>query len=306
MDTRRLSYFACILEEGSITPAAQRLRLSQPALTKAMKLLEDELGVVLFERSMAGIAPTTYGEALYSRAKAILSEIRSAEEEIATLRGMAGERFRIGALPTLTASVVAKAVNEVSRRFPDLQIRVQEGTTQSLFRAMRRRELDLCLVYAGNVVSEHGFETHVIFQDQLNVVASSQHPLVRRSSIQVVELEPYPWCAAVGGNWPLVERMLRSAGLDPPQPRVDPGGAVQFLKALVGASEYLSVLPSHAITGELARGELVVLPVEGISLQREIIALRPRETELPASGRALLAALSRAAPAVAALLQASA
>ena len=305
MDTRRLSYFACILEEGSITAAAQRLRLSQPALTKAMKLLEDELGVVLFERSMAGITPTTYGEALYSRAKAILSEIRSAEEEIATLRGMAGERFRIGALPTL-ASVVAKAVNEVSRRFPDLQIRVQEGTTQALFRAMRRRELDLCLVYAGHVVSEHAFETHVIFQDQLNVIASAQHPLARRPTVEVAELGPYPWCAAVGGNWPLVERMLRSAGLDPPQPRVDPGGAVQFLKALVGASEYLSVLPSHAVTGELARGELVVLPVEGVSLQREIIALRPRETELPASGRALLAALSRAAPVAAALLLASA
>jgi len=143
MDARRLSYFACILEEGSITAAAQKLRLSQPALTKAMKLLEDELGVALFERTMTGITPTTYGDALYGRAKAILSELQRAHEEIATLRGMAGERFRIGALPTLTGSIVPKAVNEISRRFPDVQISVQEGQSHALFRALRRRELDL-------------------------------------------------------------------------------------------------------------------------------------------------------------------
>jgi len=71
---------------------------------------------------------------------------------------------------------------------------------------------------------------------------------------------------------------------------------VQFLKSLVSASEYLSVLPQHAMLGELARGELVVLPIDSITLDREIIALRPRDPDLPAHGRALLAALSRAAP----------
>lgn len=297
MDARRLSYFACILEEGSITAAAVRLRLSQPALTKAMKLLEEELGVVLFERTMTGISPTTYGDALYSRAKAVLSELQRAEEEIATLRGMAGERFRIGALPTLTASVVAKAVNEVSRRFPDLQIRIQEGQTQALFRALRRRELDLCLVYSGNVVGEHGFESHVIFRDQLKVVAGARHPLANRPVVTVADLVPYPWCTAVTGNWPLVQQMFQAAGFEPAQPRVDPGGAVQFLKALVSTSDFLAVLPLHAFAGERARGELVVLPIESIALDREIVALRPKEPELPASGRALLAALSRAAPA---------
>lgn len=297
MDARRLSYFACILEEGSITAAAARLRLSQPALTKAMKLLEEELGVVLFERTMTGISPTTYGDALYSRAKAVLSELQRAEEEIATLRGMAGERFRIGALPTLTASVVAKAVNEVSRRFPDLQIRIQEGQTQTLFRALRRRELDLCLVYSGNVVGEHGFESHVIFRDQLKVVAGARHPLANRPVVTVADLLPYPWCTAVTGNWPLVQHMFQAAGFEPPQPLVDPGGAVQFLKALVSTSDFLAVLPLHAFAGERARGELVVLPIDSIALDREIVALRPKEPELPASGRALLAALSRAAPA---------
>lgn len=296
MDARRLSYFACILEEGSITAAAQRLRLSQPALTKAMKLLEDELGVVLFERSMAGISPTTYGEALYSRAKAILSELQRAQEEIATLRGMAGERFRIGGLPTLTGSVIAKAVNEISRRFPELQIRIQEGQTQTLFRALRRRELDLCLVYAGNVAAEHGFESHVIFRDHLSVVSGARHPLARQPFVTVPELARYPWCAAVNGNWPLVERMFKEAGCEDAQPRVDPGGSTQFLKMLVIDSDYLTLLPRHAITGEVERGELVILPVEDLRIEREIVALRPKEPELPASGRALLAALARAAP----------
>ncbi len=137
----------------------------------------------------------------------------------------------------------------------------------------------------------------MIFRDQLKVVAGSRHPLAGRQVVTVPDLVGYPWCTAVSGNWPHVEQMFRSAGLEPAQPRIDPGGAVQFLKALVSASEYLTVLPRHAITGELARGELVVLPIDSISLDREIVALRPKEPELPAYGRALLAALSRAAPA---------
>ena len=254
MDTRRLGYFACILEEGSITAAAQRLRLSQPTLTKAMKLLEDEFGVVLFERSMTGITPTTYGEALYSRAKGILADMRRAQEEIATLRGMAGNHCRIGALPTLMGCVVAKAVEEISRRFPDVKIHIQEGQSQSLIRSLRRRELDVALVYCGNAVSEHGFASHVLFGDRLEVVASARHPLAGRPSVTVADLAPYPWCVAMSGNWRYVEQMFRSVGLEPREPRIDPGGAIQFLKGLVGASEYLAVMPQHAIAGELARG----------------------------------------------------
>lgn len=299
MDVRRLSYFTCILEEGSITAAAQRLRLSQPALTKAIKMLETELGVVLLDRSITGISPTSFGESLYGHAKAVLAELQRAQEEIATLRGLAGERFRIGTLPTLTESVVAKSVIEVRRRFPELQIRIQESNSATLLRALRRRELDLALVYSGNVGDDHNFESHVIFRDRLKVVAGRDHPLANQPVVSVAELAAYPWCSAVQGNWPLVERMFATAGIEPSQPCVDPGGAVQFLKTLVIAGPYLTLLPHHAMTAELERGDLIELPVETISLEREIVALRPKEPELGLPGRSLLAALSRAAPKIA-------
>ena len=297
MDTRRLGYFACILEEGSITAAAQRLRLSQPTLTKSMKLLEDEFGVVLFERSMTGITPTTYGEALYSRAKGILADMRRAQEEIATLRGTAGNHCRIGALPTLMGSIVAKAVEEISRRFPDVTIHVHEGPSQSLIRSLRRRELDVALVYCGNAAGEQGFTSQVLFGDRLEIVASARHPLAGRPSVTVADLAPYPWCVAMSGNWRCVEQMFRFEGLEPQEPRIDPGGAIEFLKSLVGASEYLGIIPQHAVVGELARGELIVLPTDSIFLNREIVAIRPKEVELPTYGRALLSAISRHAPA---------
>lgn len=298
MDTRRLSYFTCILEEGSITAAAQRLRLSQPTLTKAMKLLEDEFGVILFERSMMGITPTSYGEALYKRAKAILSDMQRAQEEIATLRGLAGEHCRIGALPTVMGNVVANAVNEISRRFPALKFYIQEGQTQALVRALRRRELDLVLVYRSNLIGEHTFAAHMLFCDRLAVVAGARHPLVGRTLVTVADLAPYPWCTAGNGNWPCIEQMFRSEGIEPHEPRVDPGGAFHFVKGLVGASEYLTVLPQHAVAAEIARGELFVLPIKSVSLNRTIVALQSKEVELPAYGRALLAAISRAAQAL--------
>lgn len=296
MDARRLSYFTCILEEGSITAAANRLRLSQPALTKAIKMLEQELGVVLLDRSITGISPTSYGEALYGHAKAVLSELQRAQEEIAVLRGIAGERFRIGTLPTLTGSVVAKAVVEVRRRFPDLQIRIQENFSAMLLRALRRRELDLALVYSGNVEDDHNFESQIIFRDRLRVVAGRSHPLANQREIEVADLARYPWCSAVQGNWPLIDNIFKAAGIETSPPCVDPGGALPFLKTLVIDGAYLTLLPHHAITAELERGELMELPVPSISLDREIVALRPKEPELGLPGRALMAALARAAP----------
>lgn len=300
MDARRLAYFTCILEEGGITAAAQRLRLTQPALTRSMKLLEEELGVILFERRLSGITATAYGEALYARAKAILSEMQRAEEEIATLKGMAGEHFRIGAPPTLTGSIVARAVGETRRRFPELQIRVQEGQSQVLFRALQRHELDVCLAYAGNVAQEHPFRSRLIFRDQLKITASAKHPLTKLETVTLPQLATYPWCAAATVIWPVVERMFESVGIKPMPRPIDPGGSVQFLKALVSSSDCLTLLPRHAMTGELARGELSVLPVKGVSLDREIIALSRREPKLPMYGRAFIASLIRTA---AALLQ---
>ncbi|MCP3732604.1 LysR family transcriptional regulator [Sphingomonas sp. MG17] len=292
MDIRRLNYFACIIEEGSITAAAQRVHVSQPALTKAMRTLEEELGVVLFERTIAGIFPTTFGQALYGRARAIIAEMQSAEQEIAALRGLAGERLRLGALPTLISDIVPAAVNDVSRRFPGLHVSVQEGHTQGLFRAMRRRELDLCLVYAGNLAADHGFGAQSIFLDRLVTVGSAAHPLAQLANPTVADVAEYPWCAATAGNWPVIERLLRSVGLDPPAPQVDPGGSIQFIKQFVGQSRHLAMLPARTIASEIDRGELTIIAVPGLSLEREIVALFS-SGELSRGARAMLAALAR-------------
>lgn len=295
MDARRLSYFVCIVEEGSITAAARRLRLSQPALTKAMKTLEQELEVVLFERSLGRIVPTVYGESLLGHAKAVLAELERAQDDISALRGMADERFRIGALPSLGGNILAKAVGEFTARFPDLQIRIQESNSGSLLRALQRRELDLALVFAGNLTEDHNFACESIVEDKLKVTVGRGHPLSERETITIDDLAEHPWCTAVQGNWALLERLFHHAGREAPKPRIDPGGSVQFLKALVAQGRYLTLLQGYAMAPEIERGELVALPFESAMLKRELVALRPKDPELGPAGRALLGTFRRAA-----------
>lgn len=295
MDARRLSYFVCIVEEGSITAAARRLRLSQPALTKAMKTLEQELEVVLFERSLSRIVPTVFGESLLGHAKAVLAELERAQNDIAALRGMADERFRIGALPSLGGSILARGVAEVSARFPDLQIRIHENNSGALLRSLQRRELDLALLYSGNVSEDHGFVCETIAEDTLRIIVGRNHPLANSEEISIDDLVDHPWCTAVQGNWALLERMFQHAGRDTPKPRIDPGGSVQFLKSLVAEGRFLTLLPLHAMAAEIERGKLVPLPFESELFKRSIVALRPKDPELGPAGRAVLGSFKRAA-----------
>ena len=87
MDLRKLQYFIELVEQGSLGKAAEKLHVSQPALTKSLRLLEDELGVRLLDRLPGGVKPTVYGDSLFAHAKAMLAEADHARIEIQKLRG---------------------------------------------------------------------------------------------------------------------------------------------------------------------------------------------------------------------------
>ncbi len=143
MDLRQLEYFREIADTGSINEAARRLNMSQPPLSYQLRLLEDELGVRLFERSSQGVTLTEAGALLYSRAGELLSYADSTKQEV--------ERFgrrrilRLG----LTSSTVAPMIPfiaEYARRNPEASFEVHDGTTFSLFNSLLSGIIDVSVV----------------------------------------------------------------------------------------------------------------------------------------------------------------
>lgn len=295
MDARQLSYFISVLEEGGVTAAAQKLGLSQPALTKAMKALEKELHVVLFDRSFDGVSPTIYGEALYGRAKAILSELRKAREDIGLLRGIGKERLAIGATPSFTLSILPHAISEVAARFPAVSFHVQVAQSKPLLTALHSRQIDLCLTNAWDHGLDPRFSQHTLFEDRIGVIASTSHPLAGRSTIFPRDLLEFPWTYTpdAGSNGPALIEFFNRADLEPPTPQIDTGGYLSMVKTLVTNSHYLTLGPAHAILSELESGKLTFLPVEGMPQTIRMVTLVRKETEMGQSARTLLAAVTR-------------
>lgn len=187
MDLRQLEYFREIADTGSINEAARRLNMSQPPLSYQLRLLEEELGVRLFERSSQGVTLTEAGTLLYSRAGELLSYADSTKQEV--------ERFgrrrilRLG----LTSSTVAPMIPfiaEYARRNPEASFEVHDGTTFSLFNSLLAGIIDVSVVRTPLRLDE--VEHTVLCTEPMIAVSAPAEETPRRGRAALSELTGRP------------------------------------------------------------------------------------------------------------------
>ena len=187
MDLRQLEYFREIADTGSINEAARRLNMSQPPLSYQLRLLEEELGVRLFERSSQGVTLTEAGTLLYSRAGELLSYADSTKQEV--------ERFgrrrilRLG----LTSSTVAPMIPfiaEYARRNPEASFEVHDGTTFSLFNSLLAGIIDVSVVRTPLRLDE--VEHTVLCTEPMIAVSAPGDETARRGQAALSELTGRP------------------------------------------------------------------------------------------------------------------
>jgi DNA-binding transcriptional LysR family regulator len=138
-----LRYFLLACEERSITRAARRAHLTQPAMSAAVGRLEDELGAELFVRERGGVVPTAAGEALIPRAKAVLAAVADARRAVEDVRAVRTGRVHIGGGATVCAYYLPPVLAAYRAQFPSVKLLVREGTTEGTREAVMAGELDL-------------------------------------------------------------------------------------------------------------------------------------------------------------------
>ncbi len=267
LESRRLRHFLAVFELGSIGQAAEKLLLTQPALSKSIRQLEDELGVRLFDRTPMGVVPTVFGNALAMHAKAIEAQIRNAEAQIASLKGSAQGHVTIGIGPSLARNIMPAATTALARRQPDIALTVIEGLVDDLLPQLRRGELDL-MVGAWPRIADPMFTTEVVLTDRLEVVARAGHPLAGRP-VRRQELLDYPWALPPASQkWrQALDELFMERGLEPPRPRIVSSSA-GYLQALIRQSDHLSFLPRQLL--DLEGGGFTTLDVDMARLEPEI------------------------------------
>src|SRR4051794_27548339 len=144
-DGRQLAAFLAIVSQGSLGRAAEALHVTQPALSRTVKRLEDQLGAPLFERHSKGMSLTPAGVALLPHAALLQREAEAAVDEINALRGLVKGTIKVGAIGSVASLVLPQAIGRVLQRWPNLRVRVVEGVWDRLAAALVGHEIDLAL-----------------------------------------------------------------------------------------------------------------------------------------------------------------
>ncbi|MET8796086.1 LysR family transcriptional regulator [Nocardia sp. NPDC004568] len=202
VDTRLLRYFAAVAAEGTLTRAAARLYVSQPALTKQIRQLENLLGVELFVRSRAGMALTVAGEELAARVPALLTEWDLAFRETRQAAGRAARMLRVGFLASAANEATPRIIAEFARRQPGWRVDMRQASWGDPTGGLADGEVDIALLRLP-FPGQDRLRVRELFSEPRWVALASAHPLAERESIDFAELldEPFVAAPAETGAW---------------------------------------------------------------------------------------------------------
>ena len=199
MDLRTLRYFVTVAEERHVGRAASRLFMSQPPLSRAISQLEDELGVILFERIPKGVALTPAGKVLYEEAGALLGQADRIRGRVTAAAGMAS--LAVGTLADAAEQVGGRLVPLFRARHPHVTVTIHESDLGDPTAGLRAGLVDVALTRTP--FDDTGISTHVLSSVSVGVVMREDDPLACRASVSSADLAGRRWVQLPGGADPV-------------------------------------------------------------------------------------------------------
>lgn len=219
MELRHLKYFKTVAELGSFTRAAQRLRVAQPALSRQVQDLEDELGVVLLERGPRGARLTPAGAAFAAEAGAVLAR---AEEASRVARAFAsGERgeLHVGYAPSPTVELLPRTLHAFQSEAPGVQVKLHDLSTEEMLRGLRSEKLHVALLVRPSERDLRGLSFEALTSYPVCVALHPRHALARARRVGLAEVAREPLLAFSRADYPeyheWLEELFRPSGAAP-------------------------------------------------------------------------------------------
>jgi DNA-binding transcriptional LysR family regulator len=275
MDTRQLAAFCAVVERKSFSQAAERLGVTQPAVSLQVRSLEKRLGRKLLDRSGRRVELTEAGLALYRGAQRMLAlEGQLIEELDAGEEGELGGTLEVGASTGPGSTVVPVLLCEFQRENPGVAVSLSISDTQSVVDSVAERELELGVVGAAR--RHRGVVFEPFFRDEVVLACPPGHRFAGRSiSLEELREEPLIVMQEGAGVRQVIEDELRRAGtrLRDLEPRLELG-LQESVKSAVAAGHGVTFISRTAIEADLAAGTLVTARVKGLEPSREISLVR--------------------------------
>jgi DNA-binding transcriptional LysR family regulator len=262
MNLRRLRHFVSVADERSFSRAAERMALSQPALSLSLRELENELGVTLLDRQPGGITMTAHGEVLYTHARALLRDAENARRAVTGLELQHRRELHFGSGPTLSSTRLATAMQRCARRDPLLRFNAISGVYAELLPRLRSGELDFILSRLPLERSDPDVVHRHLFDDAQVIICAPTHPLASSTRVRLERLLEFPWVYSdafetIIPNW---GEPFRRRRLQPPQPSLH-ANSYPLVRAIIESGHALTVMPSQLAEDDIRSGRLRRLDV---------------------------------------------
>lgn len=266
MELRHLRCLVALADEQQFTRAAARLGIAQPALSQQIQRLEAEVGVSLVDRTTRSVGLTAAGEGLVVHARRMLHEAELAVAELQDLRGVRAGRLAIGASHTIGALDLSQLLAEFHRRYPEVELRVQDDVTLELVGALGRGELDVAFI---TVPGDAGLlESQLLLREPLTCILPHGHPLTGRATLAMADIAAEPFVVFRSGATirRRVDEAAEAAGF---APRVlFETNSITRMGSLVASGLGIAVLPDSDAQRFASR--VVVVPFEGPGLAHTV------------------------------------
>lgn len=290
---RHLQTFIEVARQKSVSKAADVLSITQPAVTRTIRELEDHLGATLLEKEGRGIRISPFGEVFLKHAGESIAAVQRGVDSIARAKSSMGPPLRIGALPTASASLMPEAVAEFLKARTGSRATVVTGENRWLLDALRIGELDLVVGRLAAPERMAGLHFEPLYTEEVAFVVRVGHPLLQRRNFSLGEIANYTVLMPTPESVirPFVDRLLLTNGIGELANVVETVSD-SFGRAFVERSDAIWIISRGVVLSELAAGRLATLDVD-TSETRGAVGLTTRAGEAPGLALSIMMATIR-------------
>jgi LysR family hydrogen peroxide-inducible transcriptional activator len=275
MEMHQLRYVVAVARTGNFSRAAEQCHVAQPSLSQQIQKLEAELGDRLFDRMKREAKLTPQGEVFLRRAVRILEEVDAARREASDAKELLHGTVIVGVLPTIAPYLLPDVMAGFTKKFPGVEIVVQEDTTARLLKLLLAYEIDFVL--ASQPIHDERLEVRELFTEELLLALPPGHPFLRKRTVNVADLESERMIVMKEGHC-LGDQVMRFCERSDLRTQISFRSAqLETIQALVRAGLGISLIPAMALRGSARGGPLEYRSLKSPRPERKIVAVWPKQ-----------------------------
>ena len=265
----QLEYFLSVVNYGNFSTAAKNCFVTQPSLSTQISNLEDELGVVLIDRSSKPIVPTEVGMVVLEQAKEAIASFYSVKERVNDLRGDLSGKLRLGVIPTISPFLIPKFVPEFVKRYPKVELDVRDMFTSDIIDALSRDLIDIAILSGGYQIK---IKETKLFNEKLYFYVSPKNELYERNRIFMEEVDMTKLLLLSEGNF-IRNQVMKLSNLQKRQTKPQynfVNCSLETLMNMVDVTSSITVIPGMAIDFIPEEKRKQIKPFAKVNAQRKI------------------------------------